>query len=53
MFGTGYGKLIVGVVGRIRMLFLDVSKGFLEGHQGRTEAVADETIELVSSTTAS
>ena len=31
MFGTGYGKLIVGVVGRIRMLFLEVSKVFWRG----------------------
>ena len=40
----GYGKLMVGVVGRIQMLFLEVANGVLEWHQGRIESVAGGTM---------
>ena len=33
MFGTGYGKLMVGVVGRLYMNFMEVAKGVSEWHQ--------------------
>ena len=40
----GYGKLMVGVVGRIKIIFLEVDKGVLEWHQGRIESVAGGTM---------
>ena len=36
MYGMGYGKLMVGVVGRIQIIFLEVANGVLEWHQDPT-----------------
>ena len=44
---------MVGVVGRIDMIFLEVEKGVSEGHQGRKEAVEYGTMALVPSATTS
>ena len=44
---------MVGVVGRIQMVFMEVAKGVLEWHQIWIEAVAGGTMALVSPTTAS
>ena len=40
----GYGKLMVGVVGRIQMIFLEVANVVLEWHQGSIESVAGGTM---------
>ena len=40
----GYGKLMVGVVGRIQMLFIEVANRALEWHQGSIESVAGGTM---------
>ena len=40
----GYGKIMVGVVGRIHMIFLEVTKGVSEWYQGWKEAVAGGTM---------
>ena len=44
---------MVGVVGRIQMIFLEVAKVVLEWYQGLTESVAGGTMSLVSPATAS
>ena len=53
MFGTGYGNFMVGVVGRIQMIFLEVAKGVSQWHQVWIEAVAGGTMSLVSPATVS
>ena len=53
MFGTDCGKLVMEVVGRLQMLFLDFANGFLEWHQLRTESVIGVTMALVTPATAS
>ena len=40
----GYGKLMVGVVIRIQMLFIEVANRALEWHQGSIESVAGGTM---------
>ena len=51
MFGIVYGDIMVGVVGSVQMLFLDVVKGVSEWHQGCTEAVVGGTRASVSPAT--
>ena len=53
MFGIGYGKLTVEVVGMIKMVFMGISKVFLEWHYGWTESVAGGNLASVSPATAS
>ena len=44
-------KLIVEVVGRLQMIFLEVDKGVSEWHQGRTESVEGGIMASVSPAT--
>ena len=44
LFVTGYGKFMVGVVGRIQMLFLEVAKGVLQWNQEWAASVAGGTM---------
>ena len=53
MFRMAYVKLMVGVVGRIQILFMEIAKVVLEGHQGRTKSVAGVNMALVPSATVS
>ena len=45
----GYGKIMVGVIVGIYILFLGVAKVVSECHQRRTEALSGGTVVLVHS----
>ena len=49
----GYGKIMVGLVSRLQMLFIEVAKGVSEWYKGQKEAVTGGTMALVYPSTVS